>query len=543
VPPDRPSLGEGVGASGLAELQAAVDAIDLVAGRSGTLRPAAPWLPALARCDAAELERRYDGVRELEIVGIVDDPAAQAQPPLRWAGRGNLMLVGALGSGTTSALLALGGAWCRHHAVGDADLYVIDARGDERLQRFAGAAHCGAVVGTADTERLHRVLAHLAAEIDHRRDRAAQRPVALLIDGVAVLRSVLADVDRAATSVLLHRVIDEGPAVGLVTVMTSDDAGGGAMAWPVADRWVFHVSDPASARALGVGGPPIASGQPGRLRVASSGLEAQVVDVGTGDVLVDVVDRRHPRSCPTIEVLPTCVDPASLPTSEPLAGGGAALTVGLDAADLRAARLLVPDGEHVLVVGAPRTGRTVTLGRIADAWRDLHPDGAVIEFAGSVRTAPGGVGLDGAGLAAETMAHSARGAVLLVVDDADALDDPTGALARLVTGREPGLTVAVSARLDLRAQYGHWAREVARSRCGVVLTAPGEVDGDLLGATLPRRSLVPARPGLGWVVDVHGLRLVQVAGRLSGCPVSSPSPAHSSARFSAATAGERSSIA
>jgi hypothetical protein len=43
------------------------------------------------------------------------------------------------------------------------------------------------------------------------------------------------------------------------------------------------------------------------------------------------------------------------------------------------------------------------------------------------------------------------------------------------------------------------------------LTSPGEVDGDLLGVTLPRRSLIAARPGLGWVVDGRGHGLVQIA--------------------------------
>jgi hypothetical protein len=43
------------------------------------------------------------------------------------------------------------------------------------------------------------------------------------------------------------------------------------------------------------------------------------------------------------------------------------------------------------------------------------------------------------------------------------------------------------------------------------MTASGEIDGDLLGVTLPRRSLIAARPGLAWLVDGSGHRLVQVA--------------------------------
>jgi S-DNA-T family DNA segregation ATPase FtsK/SpoIIIE len=79
------------------------------------------------------------------------------------------------------------------------------------------------------------------------------------------------------------------------------------------------------------------------------------------------------------------------------------------------------------------------------------------------------------------------------------------------------VTIVAAARLDaVRAAYGHWVRDVARSRCGLILTSVGEVDGDILGTTLPRRSLVPPRPGLAWLVDGRGHQLVQVADRMVG---------------------------
>ena len=105
--------------------------------------------------------------------------------------------------------------------------------------------------------------------------------------------------------------------------------------------------------------------------------------------------------------------------------------------------------------------------------------------------------------------------MLVVVDDADRVDDTDGHLAAIVAGRRPGVTVLAAARLEaVRVAYGHWVREVARSRCGMIMTSAGEVDGELLGATLPRRSVIPPRPGLGWLIDAQGHRLVQVAARM-----------------------------
>jgi S-DNA-T family DNA segregation ATPase FtsK/SpoIIIE len=106
-----------------------------------------------------------------------------------------------------------------------------------------------------------------------------------------------------------------------------------------------------------------------------------------------------------------------------------------------------------------------------------------------------------------------RPPVLVVVDDAERVDDPDGDIARLV-GRS-GVTFAVAARLEaVRVAYGHWTREVARSRCGLIMTSMGDLDGELLGATLPRRSPILPRPGLAWAIDHEGHRLVQVAARM-----------------------------
>ena len=178
------------------------------------------------------------------------------------------------------------------------------------------------------------------------------------------------------------------------------------------------------------------------------------------------------------------------------------LAVGLASDDLCPAHLRLPAGEHVFIGGLARTGRSSALARVAAAWSAQVPEGRVVA-ASRVDGLPWDL------LRGET-ADGVR--ILVTLDDAERFDDREGWLREVVAGEHPNVTIAVAAGLDaVRSGYGHWTRDVARSRCGLILTAASEIDGDLLGVTLPRRSLVPARPGLGWLVDGSGHRLVQVA--------------------------------
>jgi S-DNA-T family DNA segregation ATPase FtsK/SpoIIIE len=101
---------------------------------------------------------------------------------------------------------------------------------------------------------------------------------------------------------------------------------------------------------------------------------------------------------------------------------------------------------------------------------------------------------------------------LFLVDDAERVSDSSGRLEALVSSARPGLTVVVAGRAEaLRTRYGDWTAAVRRSRLGLVAAASHELDGDILGVTLPRRCPVPLRPGLMHLVDHSGCRLVQVA--------------------------------
>jgi DNA segregation ATPase FtsK/SpoIIIE, S-DNA-T family len=158
------------------------------------------------------------------------------------------------------------------------------------------------------------------------------------------------------------------------------------------------------------------------------------------------------------------------------------------------------------VAGRARTGRSSALTVIADAIRRAMPDaviGAVAFRPSSVRDLADMVAVE-----AGELGRLADASVVLV-DDAELVADD-GTLAAILTCGDRPVVAAVHPDV-LRSSYGHWAHAVRRSRLGVVLQPDIDVDGDLLGTVLPRRQVVPVRPGCGYlVVDGRG-ELVQLA--------------------------------
>ncbi len=491
------------------ELERIVEAIDTAARRTARALPPAPWLDALPeRLSASEVRRACaelggSGDEPHDAVGLVDDPGSQARRPLRWdAAAGNLAVIGAAGTGRSSTLLSLATARCRVDGPDRCHVYVIDATADARYDALATVAHCGAVVRLNERERLHRLVARLAGELDDRASTAVIRPrIILIIDGVTTVRGALSSIEDAEVLGSLDRVFADGPAVGIVAAFSADAGATAALTVPAGDRWWFHTGDGANAPPATCPGVP--PGRPGRIRVASSGLEAQVA-LGADELAAlpgrDAVDGPRPVEC-----LPAMVEARELTGVGAAGRSGVALSIGRAFTDLGTATIEIPPGDHVLIAGTARTGVSTALALIAAQWDAVRPEGVVV-----VHGAEGSDELLGDAIAADRP-------VLLVVDDAHRVSDRGTLLLDATEGRVGDVTVVAGGRLDaLRAAYGHWTRELARSRCGVILTAPGEVDGELLGVSLPRRTPVRARPGLAWVIDGGGARLVQLAAVRTG---------------------------
>jgi S-DNA-T family DNA segregation ATPase FtsK/SpoIIIE len=483
--------------TGESELELAVATIRIAARLAGIEPPHQPWIDVLpANLPPSAVDETVGAIPH-DAVGLIDVPSEQGRMPLRWEReRGHLALVGAVGYGTTSTLISVITARCRIVSPAIEHWYVIDARGDSALDGVVGLGHCGAVVRAAESERLHRLLARLDVSIDQTAaDEGQASTISLAIDGLTSLRLALSSIEMAPTLALLERILADGPAVGLACCWT-DDGGTSSGRVTASDTWVFHVDDPGVARSFGV--VPVGAECPGRLRIASSGLEGQVA-IGA-DGMAELPGRQGAGGPVPVQSLPaevTGVDLARLTAGA--MSDSTALVLGLSADNLATSTLLVPKGDHVFIGGAAATGKSTSLRRLVAAWAEVHPGGQIVDV--DRRT----------GLTVEDIVCWTA-PTLVAIDDAERVDDRLGVLAGLVNDPPVGVMVIAAARLDaVRSSYGHWTREVARSRCGIILTSPGEVDGDLLGVTLPRRSLIAARPGLGWVVDGRGHGLVQIA--------------------------------
>jgi S-DNA-T family DNA segregation ATPase FtsK/SpoIIIE len=489
-------------ANGDTELDVLVAAIRAAALLVGVRPAVSPWLAPLPTLIPIDQDSVVQG-----IVGLVDEPDAQRVVGLRWnRGDGHLLLVGAVGSGVTSALVLLGtvavtdGSGCH--------LYVIDGRGDHALQAFEHSPSCGGVVRLHERERLIRLISHLAGELNLRIANPILRryPIVVLVDGFDAVRGSLDELETIAELDRLDSLIALGATHDVVMVCGFDRVAAipSTVITRCANRWIFHLTDALDASGLGIAAADVPVPLPGRLVVAATGLEAQLM-MGSlplparADGVVPV----------TIECLPTELDAGDLPPGRAV-GHDSLLPIGARFDDGRVCTIDVPDGEHLLITGPARSGRSTTLRRVVRAWRDAYPEGWWRVVAPR-RTA---IGEENRlrSLAEFIDDVPAEGRVLIAVDDAELVDDIGGVLGSLAASRRHGLMIVATGKPDaLRHCYGHWTGVVRRSRLGIVTSASNDLDGDLLGAVLPRRLPIAARPGLVWLVSDGNVVLTQVA--------------------------------
>ena len=503
----------------LARLAAAANAAWDCWGGSPLRRPWPDPLPPTVALDslAAEVAVSDAGVA----FALADEPNRQCQYPLRWdPEQGNVLFAGIPGSGTTTALESLAIALASRYPPEECHLYAMDS-GSGQLTPLEDLPHCGAVVGPDERDRIHRLIRRLEDELDRRLGQGRASPesgpplMVTLIDNWGGLAKCLDNAADHALLASLERVWAEGPAVGLCVAAAADQLSKVSRAIQAAtpQTFVFRLADPALYRQWGVAVNDPATLPPGRGFAVPSGLEIQVaVPDGGLAAAVSKAAAAHPLDAgpPPVEVLPAVVDAARLDPAR-LSGSPWYLPLGLSDDTLSPAGLTLYTGEHALILGPARSGRSAALALLGGA--------AAISGGQVIALAPEGSPLadcPDVDLVADigellTAAHSADPPALVLIDDSETVGDPDGALKSLAANSRPGLHIVAAGRADrLRTAYGHWTAEIRFSRTGVLLQ-PTPLDGDLFTIQLPTRPTLPSLPGRGYLIQNGSTSIIQIA--------------------------------
>ena len=498
------------------DLDSVVDAVVEAHQRRGGPAPRSPWPPPLPCEVAAEaLADMVDPGRPA--AWLVDDPARQRQFASGWhPADGHLVVVGGPASGTSTTLAAVALDLCRTRTPDEMHIYAIDLDAG-LLPVLEGLPHVGAVIPPTDNDRRTRLLRFLDDQVAARRSGGAGGgvDVVLIVDDLAGLARAHDPVRDAEPHEWFARIWSDGPAVGVRVVVGLGRAGhlSPELASAAGVVLVHAVSDAGDASRFGLK-QPTAHLVPGRAIRADDGLEVHVARPAAGDLAKAV-------SMLAAAVPPTVHAPArigSLPRHIPLDDlpGGACLEDGridvrfaISDLNLEPAGLTLHDGEHALVLGPPRTGRTSTLAAIGHAARSAGAEVLVVaDRSGDLASLLGVEALPADALDDITADGSCR---LLLVDDADRVSDPGGRLAGLAVSSEGRCHLVVSTTADrLRSSYGQWLHEMRSCRTGV-LFRPGPLDADLLGAAVPSRLALAPLPGRGLIVADGSAVMVQVA--------------------------------
>lgn len=523
----RVAAGRPVGETDLARL---VQAAQAAAVHLGLEAPRSPWLePLPAALDPGALGTADDPARVP--IGLLDEPDRQAQRPLVFdlEQDGSMLVYGAGGSGKTTLLRALATALCARLPAEQLHVYGLDFA-TRALTPLEALPQVGAVIGGEEQERVERLFGLLRKTIERRKLQLAQAGaftlseypetlprILVLLDGYGGFVSTFERVDLGRVVDALPRLVADGRPLGVHFAITADRRGAvpNALAGIVPMKIVLRMADEDEFAALGVEPRAVRGAQlpPGR-GFLPGGIELQIAEPVQLPPTLDGA-----RGAPAIEPLPTHVDRDALPPatrawSSPL---------GISDAELEPHPVDFAD-RHFLVIGPYRSGRSTALATLVEGLRASTPGlelhllaprrSPLAELGGWTSVATGAECDDAASRLVNEL--DGRRPALVVIDDGEELADSLGgpALETLVRrGRDlPIRVLAASERQAAQRAFAGWLRELRKEEHGLLLDPDPDVDGDILGTRLPRRSNPVFPPGRGYVVERGTVELVQVAG-------------------------------
>ncbi|MDY0891781.1 FtsK/SpoIIIE domain-containing protein [Frigoribacterium sp. CFBP9030] len=549
-----------------------VAAIAEAVERLGRPDPHRPWLDALPDTITLDEIRRAHAVAPTAggrlaafPFGLEDHPSSQARRPATFdlEHDGHLYIVGAPRTGRSQVLRALAASIASGSSAADVHLYGLDC-GSGALLPMLKLPHVGAIVQRAETERAARLLSRLVGECLRRQEvladgghagvveqRRAVEPsdrlphIVLMIDRWEGFAGGLGDLDGGRLTEQVTQLLREGASAGIHVIVTGDrQLVAGRFSTLVDRKIVLRLSDLSDYSLAGLDMRRMPERMPdGRGVVAGTGVELQIALVGrdpSGQAQADDLTRigaeatsrdaasgsgRRPFRLDRLEG-PLRYDDAMSRRrhgSTAADGDGMFALVGVGGDDLEAVGPDLATGAGTFMIGGPsRSGRSTLLLSVVRSLVDGGAEVVVVAPRPSpLRELETGhrvlAVVTGARPREEELASwfdTAPPRRVLVVDDAELLRDAPAAawLSSYVmscSDRGQGLVVAGTSS-ELGSGFSGWLVDVRRNRCGAVLSPQQAVDGDVIGAALPKSSLAARlRHGVA-VVNLGAGELLQV---------------------------------
>jgi S-DNA-T family DNA segregation ATPase FtsK/SpoIIIE len=541
------------------QLDAVIDAV-VEASRTGNYRPSrAPWremLPehvALAQLRTDQRAVAPTGMAGRQVaVGIIDHPELQEQYPavVDLEDGGGLMVFGSGGSGKTTLLRTIALSAALDASPDDLVIFGLDFA-SRALRSIEPLPHVSAVGTGDDLEAVSRILALLGAELEDRRRKLSQSQaetlsayhaqggrmprILLLLDGYANMVATFSGggfgnpLEQWIEA--LHRLVLDGRQVGIHTVIAADRRGGvpALLQSAIASRIILRQADESGYSDHGIkqSRAKTLDLAPGRGLWQADQL-VQIACVGaTGDARAQAEavneyaaglagQRPAIRTAPLPEVV-------ELDAGQ-RAADGLATVLGL--ADLTLAPVVVDLGHsNMVIAGLPRSGRTTAAASIAaglqangaDVWAIGPAASAMSDLAGLSKSVFGRA--DAIAPVLEELATVAESFPadlprVLVVDDLDALDDPTlnplwERLSRIDSLR---IVATIESRSITGYSMNPMLNEVRKARRALYLQPDDPIElFQATGVRPPIRPGTPMPPGRGILLVDRKPSMVQVA--------------------------------
>ena len=502
-------------ADGPTDLARLVAAINEAFDARQVSRPRRPWTDALTT-DLTWHDLPSPPGSLSAIVGIVDQPRQQRHAPWSWTPHddGNLLLIGSSGWGPTDGLMAVALGLAAGHDPDEVHLYAID-HGAGLLQQLESLPHVGAVLAADDIDRQKRLLRRLRADIDRRRSSTASVMTVLLLDGIAGFKAAFDEQELLPYRDLLQEIAAHGAQHGVFVAATADQnrVVPSALAGSLGKRLVFALADRLEYAMLGVKGfVPELSRRAAIDPLTQDRMQVALIEPTHIEAVATSASTTTRMPSPVL-TLSTHVELTEIIDAGSITDDRWTLPIGMDDMTLTAASLSIFPGDHVMIAGPGRSGRTTALVVLASAIRKLAPEIRILAVCPRSSKLGTNPVVDTVARTIEelgSVAH-ADAPVVVLVDDAEDVDDD-GRLTTIIEQRTSGVTIVAAGRTDaLRNAPRHWTRPIRSGRRGVILKPFDSADGDVLGVRLPRSARPIEVSGRGYLIDGASATLIQVA--------------------------------